>query len=327
MAVSAVKLRMLYIMQILQEETDEDHPMTADRIAEKLEKDHMITVDRKTVYRDIETMNEAGIEICRTASKKGGYYYGTRKFELPELKLLVDAVQASKFITSKKSDDLIRKLGSLASKEEARHPQRQVYISHRPKTGNETIYYNVDAIHTALYENSTITFQYTVWTTKKELVPKHGGALYEVSPHALAWDDENYYLVAYDAAAGKIKHYRVDKMKDTQLTKKPREGMEAFRDFNLAEYVKKTFGMYGGHDEDVVFTCPDYLAGVMFDRFGTDIMVYPAGEGRFKTHALVAVSPQFFGWVTAIGKELRIESPEHVKQEYREYLKNIVDAY
>ncbi len=327
MANDSVKFRAIRVMQILMDETDEEHPMSANRISQRLEATNDITADRKTIYDDIQVLKDAGVDILRTPSKKGGFYVASRKFELPEVKLLVDAVQASKFITTKKSDELIKKLGTLTSKEEANQLKRHIFIHNRPKTGNETIYYNVDKIHTAMFENKTITFQYTVWNTKKELVPKKEGKLYEVSPHALTWDDENYYLVAYDAEAGKIKHYRVDKMKDTSLTRKDREGIEEFRNFNLAEYAKKTFGMYGGHDEDVVFICENSLVGVIIDRFGTDIMIHPVDADHFKTHALISVSRQFFGWVTAVGKGLHISGPENVKEEYKNYLLDIMGEY
>lgn len=174
-----------------------------------------------------------------------GNYVGNRQFELPELKLLVDAVQSSKFITTKKSRELIKKLQAFTSKAEAEQLQRQVFISNRPKTGNETIYYNVDQIHASIFQNKKVQFQYAEWTEKKELRLKRNGSYYQVSPWALTWDDENYYLIAYDEQSDCIKHYRVDKMQHMTMCDEKRVGKEKFQNFDLVAFSKKTFGMYG----------------------------------------------------------------------------------
>ena len=314
MAVSQVKLRTLYIMKMLLEKTDEKYTMSAADIDKALG-DYGMSADRKTVYNDIETLREFGMDVLQTKGSNSGYYIGSRKFELPELKLLVDAVQASKFISRKKSEELIRKLESLASEHDARQLQRNVFIYNRPKTGNETIYYNVDKIHTAILENRQIQYQYAEWTVKKELIPKKNGAVYTVSPWSLTWDDANYYLIAYDEASDCMKHYRVDKMQRTRVIRQERVGKERFQDFDLVEFSKKTFSMYGGHDEEVTLQCGNELIGVILDRFGTDVMIVPADEGQFRVRVLVAVSPQFFGWVTGIGVRLRIAGPERVQKE------------
>lgn len=326
MAVSQVKLRTLYIMKMLLEKTDEKYTMSAADIDKALG-DYGMSADRKTVYNDIETLREFGMDVLQTKGSNSGYYIGSRKFELPELKLLVDAVQASKFISRKKSEELIRKLESLASEPDARQLQRNVFIYNRPKTGNETIYYNVDKIHTAILENRQIQCQYAEWTVKKELIPKKNGAVYTVSPWSLTWDDANYYLIAYDEASDCMKHYRVDKMQRTRVIRQERVGKERFQDFDLVEFSKKTFSMYGGHDEEVTLQCGNELIGVILDRFGTDIMIVPADEGQFRVRVLVAVSPQFFGWVTGIGVRLRIAGPERVQKEYKEYLEGIMEGY
>ena len=210
MAISQVKLRMLYTMRFLLEKSDEKHTLSAADINCLLQ-EYGMSADRKTVYSDIETLREFGMDIVQVRGTNGGYYIGSREFELPELKLLVDAVQASKFISRKKSEELIQKLENLTNEYDARLLQRNVFIYNRPKTGNETIYYNVDQIHTAILENRQIAYQYAEWTVQKTLSPKRNGAVYRVSPWALTWDDENYYLIAYDEAVDVIKHYRVDK--------------------------------------------------------------------------------------------------------------------
>ena len=197
----------------------------------------------------------------------------------------------------------------------------------RPKTENETVYYNVDYIHTAIYENKQIKFHYAEWTVKKELKFKKNGAFYVVSPWALTWDDENYYLVAYDAAAGIIKHYRVDKMRDTEIMEADRKGEESFKNFDLAAFAKKTFGMYGGVDAEVILECRNELVGVVIDRFGHDVWMCPHGEDYFRARVPVAVSSQFFGWITGIGSGMRIVGPEDVRQQYKEYLQNAIQNY
>lgn len=326
MSVSLVKLRTLYIMKILLEKTDEGHVMSAADIGKAL-KNYGISADRKTVYSDIETLNEFGMDILQAKGTNGGYYIGSREFELPELKLLVDAVQASKFISRKKTEELIGKLESLASEHDARQLQRNVFIYNRPKTGNETIYYNVDQIHAAILANRQIQYQYAEWTIEKKLRPRKGGAVYTVSPWSLAWDSENYYLIAYDENADSIRHYRVDKMQKTKVTDIERTGKEKFQDFDLAELAKKTFSMYGGRDEKVVLRCCNELVGVILDRFGTDVMIVPEDGGYFKVHILVAVSPQFFGWITGLGEKMQIDGPEYVREEYRNYINGILSKY
>ena len=321
------KLKLLYLMRILLEETDERHILNAIELCEKLERDYGLTCNRKTIYRDVERLRTFGIEVEQIKGDHQGYYIAARDFELPELKLLVDAVQSSKFITKKKSDELIKKLGKLASREEAKQLERYVFIYNRPKTENETIYYNVDAIHSAIYQNKQISFQYAEWTVRKTQTFRHNGARYQLSPWSLTWDDENYYLVAYDEKEGKIKHFRVDKMRGTRVEEVYRQGKEHFEDFDLASYAKKTFGMYGGHDEKVTLVCSNGLAGVVLDRFGNDIMLHEVDTDHFAVTVLVSVSRQFFGWVTGIGKDMRIEGPENVRREYREYLKEIMGSY
>lgn len=326
MAVSAVKLRVLYIMKILIEKTDETHTLSAADIDRMLHV-YGMSADRKTVYSDIETLREYGLDIVQAKGTNGGYYIGRRSFELPELKLLVDAVQSSRFISRKKSEELIGKLESLCSKNQARLLQRNVFIYNRVKTGNETIYYNVDRIHSAILEDCQITFHYGEWTVRKILKLKKNGALYRVSPWALTWDNQNYYLIAYDEKAGLIKHYRVDKMKDMDILQERRLGKECFRNFDLAAFAKKTFSMYGGHDEVVTLMCRNEFAGVIIDRFGSDTMLIPADDSYFKVRVPVAVSPQFFGWIAGVGAGIVIEGPDHVREEYARYLRQLLELY
>ena len=327
MALFDQKLRTLRLMEILLERTNDEHMLNASELCTILDQEYGISTDRRTIYTEMEVLDKFGLDIQQKKGKCPGYYIGARDFELPELKLLVDAVQSSKFITEKKSKELIQKLEKLCCKSDADILSKYVFIVNRPKTENETVYYNVDYIHNAIFENKEIRFHYAEWTVKKELKLKKNGAFYVVSPWALTWDDENYYLVAYDAAAGIIKHYRVDKMRDTGILETERKGEESFQNFDLAAFAKKTFGMYGGADAEITLECKNGLAGVVIDRFGHDVWMSPRGENHFRTRVVVSVSPQFFGWLTGIGSGMRIVGPEDVKQQYKEYLQGVIQNY
>ncbi len=330
-AVGNHKLALLYMMRELLNKTDDDHTLNATQLISVLE-GYNCQADRRTIYSNVRVLQDFGIDVIKAEGNSGGYYIGSRDFELPELKLLVDAVQSSKFITAKKTQELIGKIEKLTNEQKARELNRAVFIRNRRKAGNETIYYNVDGIHEAMNANRQVTFRYAEWTPAKKLVPKRGGQLYRVSPWALTWDDENYYLIAHedDGSGGHIRHYRVDKMLDLTVSDGARVGQEAFKDFDLASFAKKTFGMYGGRDESVVLRCENSLAGVVLDRFGSDVMLMPGRDedkGHFTVRLMISVSPQFFGWITGIGPGMQIVSPENVREEYLEYLDSIYGLY
>lgn len=326
MDTTSVKLRTLILMRILLQKTNEDHPLNAAGLAKELEYYDM-TIDRKTVYKDIEILRDFGLDIQQAKGTGGGYYIGGRDFELAELKLLVDSVQSCKFITSKKSMELIRKLGQLTNEHEARQLQRYVYIYNRIKSSSETIYYIVDDIHTAMLNNRQIRFRYAEWTMQKKLEAKNHGMEYVVSPWALTWNDQNYYLIGYEQEAQDIRHYRVDKIQKLAVCDTEREGKEAFRNFDLALFSKKTFGMYHGKDEKVTLSCENSMIGVIIDRFGKDSMIIPADENHFHINTLISTSPQFFGWIAGLSGKVVIHSPEYVRDEYKEYLKGLLESY
>ena len=320
------KMKILWLRELLLEETDRDHPLNAAQITEKLESRYGCTCNRKTIYADVERLRTYGMRIEQNKGQNSGYYVKHRNFELPELKLLVDAVQSSKFITKERSEELIRKLGKETSREYAKQLRRQVFIYNRIKAGNDAIYKNVDAVHTAIQNNLQIGFRYCEWTVRKELHRRRDGAEYIVSPWALTWDDENYYLVGFDAEKGMIRHYRVDKMQEIRITDEERRGRENFANFDLAAFARKTFGMFGGEDRKITLEAENHLAGVLIDRFGTDIIMAPHSGDRFHTAVTVTVSPQFFGWLAGIGKGIRILQPEEVREQYRGYLRDIVES-
>lgn len=320
------KIKLLYLMQILLEKTDESHALTSSQLIEELSA-LGVRAERKTIYDDIETLKLFGMDIVNRRESPAGYFVASRQFELPELKLLVDTVQASRFITAKKSDELIHKLEQLASRHEARQLQRQVTVTGRIKTMNESIYYNVDKIHEAISANVMISFQYFEWTVEKEARPRRGGALYQISPWALTWDDENYYMIGYDKAAGAVKHYRVDKMMNIQLTKKLRQGKECFQHFNLAEFSRKTFGMFGGEEQELRLRFENRFAGVVIDRFGKDVTMRSDGDEHFIARVRVTVSGPFYGWLSGLGPGVRIVSPKTAAQDYQAFLTSLLEQY
>lgn len=320
------KAKIMYLMRLFLEETDAEHPLSRKQLEEKLA-DLGIHAERKSLYHDIDTLKLFGLDIAYRKERPEGYYLASREFELPELKLLVDAVQSSRFITEKKSAELIRKIEGLASRYEAKQLQRQVVVVDRIKAMNESIYYNIDKLHTAIGRNRQILFQYFEWTVRKEIRLRRNGAFYQISPWALTWDNENYYLIGYDAEAGMLKHFRVDKMLRLELLDESRAGKEEFGRCDLAHYTKKTFGMFGGEDEALRIRFQNRYIGVVIDRFGKDVPVRPDGEDHFTVRVEVSVSEQFFGWLTGLGTGAEILSPEHVADAFREFLKDISGIY
>ncbi len=320
------KIKTLYLMRILLERTDENHGLTAEELIAAL-RDMDVDAERKALYDDIETLRVFGLDIETRRGKHTTYHVVSREFELPELKLLVDAVQSSKFITQKKSSELIKKLSNFASRQEAQQLRRNVVVHNRIKTMNESIYYFVDAIHEAIGKNVKITFQYYTWNEQKEKVLRHDGRLYEISPWALTWDDENYYLIGFDSSAGTIKHFRVDKMQKIQLTAAKRDGEAHFKDFDLGAYSKKTFGMYGGQEETVTLRCKNHLAAIMIDRFGQDIVFRKVDEEHFEFHIKVQTSPLFYAWVLNFGDEIKITAPLSVQEALRSQLARVLALY
>lgn len=319
------KSKILYLIKILWEQSDEEHPLNAAELIEKLG-EYGIRAERKSVYDDIQRLQEFGMDIQQKKGRgNSGYYLASRTFTLPELKILVDVVQSSKFITRSKSEELIHKLETFANKFEGRQLQRQVYVASRVKASNEQIYDSVDQIHQALSEGSRICFTYLDWNLQKKLEPRRNGREYEVSPWSLAWNAENYYLIAYDEEEEKIKHYRVDKMGTIRLTHEKRNGQEAFADFDVAQYCNRTFNMYGGREEMVTLQFENQLLGVMMDRFGTQVSIRKRDGQHFSVRVPVAVSGQFFGWLAGIGRQVQILSPESVREQYRDYLKSLIE--
>lgn len=321
------KLKLIYLIKILYENTDDTHSLTMAEILAELS-DYGIEAERKSVYADLEALRTCGFDIIGEKRNKTYYYHiGNRQFELVELKLLVDAVQASKFITAKKSQELINKLEGLTSTYEAKQLQRQVYVAERIKTMNESIYYNVDKIHTAISTNVKISFQYFQWNLEKDMELRKNGQFYCISPWALTWTDENYYLIGYDSQADRIKHYRVDKMLRIETTEINREGKEYFEHFDMAVYTKKIFGMFDGNEEIVKLECENRFVGIMIDRFGKGIDIIKKDTEHFVVNVEVAVSRQFLGWLIALGEGVKVVEPKHVVQRMKDEIKQLEKRY
>ena len=321
------KLKLLYLARILSQETDDEHGLSLREIMDRLEV-YGIRADRKTLYQDMEELRQFGYDILMDLEGQNTrYHLGGRDFEMPELKLLVDSVQAAKFITNRKSRELIGKLENLVSRYQAQQLHRQVIISGRVKTMNESIYYNIDRLHEAINGDLQIRFQYYQWNVKKETELRRNGAWYQVSPWALMWDDENYYLIAYDAVDDKIKHYRVDKMLKIRTIDEARLGKARFQAFDAGKYARSIFGMFGGEETAVTVQGENRMVGVFIDRFGKDIPIAAIDEDHFEARINVALSQQFFGWIIALGEGIHIVGPEPVLKQMRSEIKRLNDQY
>ncbi len=322
------KSKLLYILKALYEQTDEQKCLSCSQIIDYLAENDII-VERKTVISDIACMKDFGLDIgVRKGKDISGYYLRSRDFELPELKIITEAILSSRYISGKKSKELIGKLSSLVGPSEKKELSREVFVEGRVKTENESLYYNVDKLHTAIRDNRQITFVYLIWNRNKELVPKNQNRLYRVSPFALTVKDDNYYLIAYDYYSNQIRHYRVDKMKNIDiLSKEPREGFEEFNAFDLGFYTTSNFGMFAGENDTVTVSLPEEKIGILLDRFGKEIDIRPLKDNRVSCRIKVSVSNQFFGWFFGLGPEFKIEMPKAVKIQYIEYLQDALATY
>lgn len=318
------KLKLLYLLQILQNETDEENPIKTADILRRLS-DMGIAAERKSVYRDIERLKDAGFDVVSAAG--GGYFMGSRSFELSEVKLLTDAVQASRFITYQKSCALIEKLKMLVSPFQAASIDRQLHMTGRPKTANEQIYYAIDTVYDAIARDRQISFRYLDYTLGGEKHYRSDGSIYTVSPYALVWDDENYYLYAYYEKRDKISNFRVDKMDGVRLTELKRQKSEEYKHFDPVKQSKAQFSMFGGEEEWVTVSIEDKYIGVFVDRFGDD-MTLEKGENGFSAVRFKAeVSRTFFSWMFQFGTGVKVLSPERVRKGMKEMLVGVLKIY
>ena len=322
------KLKLLYLKEILERKTDETHCLTASQMVEQLAQKG-VRAERKSVYDDLEALEVYGLDIA-SEGRNTGYHLLSRDFELAEVKLMVDAIQSSKFLTEQKSYELIKKLECLCSEYEARNLQHQVYMTNRIKTENNSIHYNVDNIQRAIEADKKIGFKMFGYTREKEIVERRYGYMYRVSPYALIYEDDNYYLLGYDDKHRMIQHYRVDRMKGVSILEMERDGKEAFAKLDMAQYEKYTFSMYGssgGKLTPVTMEFYNMMANVVMDKFGHDVSMIPQGNWRFRITVPVSVSPQFYAWVFGLGKCVEIIEPVNVREGMKRMLEKVAQKY
>ena len=318
------KLKILYILDYLQKNSHEDHLVRASELISMLDRQHGISCDRKTVYSDIAALQDYGVDIVSVPGKNGGYYIASRIFELPELKLLIDAVQSSRYLTEKKSRELIEKLCAQCNEQDASLIKRNVLVSGRVKSMNETIYYNVDAIQDAIAQNKQIHFRYFDWGMDRRR--KYREKEYRASPYGLCQDHENCYLLALSERHG-ITSYRVDRMTDISISSENRAPCPELTGKNLNEHASRLFQMYAGDQLNVKMRFHKDLLNVVIDRFGKDIMLIPDGDEYFNFTAGVAVSPMFLSWVIGFGSKAKILYPESVVQQCKQLCMEAMSQY
>lgn len=323
---SQQKAKLLLIAKYLLEDSDELHPLSMGQILAYLQR-RGVEAERKSIYDDLDTLRQFGWDIVTRKGQSGGYFLSQRRFELAELKLLVDAVQASRFITQRKTAQLIRKLSALASSHQSAQLRRQVFSADRVKSMNESIYYNVDALHQTISSERQVEFRYFDYTVSKERRFRRNGGLYRVSPYALIWDNQRYYLLGWDGDAAAFKHYRVDRMVEIRESSQKREGEAAFAQLDMDRYVQQTFDMFGGQPALVNLEFDESMAGVVIDRFGKDTIIISSGQDSFTVDVKVAVSPRFYAWVAGLGGACRILGPPEVRRGMKEHLQKIAAAY
>ncbi len=322
-----MRLKLLFLSKILREQTDEDHPITMPEIIDELGK-YDIGANRKSLYEDLEALRQYGLDVIKDRRGPQTYYYlGNREFQLAELKFLVDAIESSQFITERKAKDLIEKLSHTASVYDAKLLERGVKIPGRVRSMNESIYYTLDTIHTAMNNGKQIKFHYFRWNVKGEEEFRKDGEFYEVSPWMLVLDDEKYYLVAYDISEKIFKHYRVDKMRDVEESVKKRNGVMEFKKLNKAKYTQQYFRMFGGELETVTLRCKNELSNVIVDQFGKDVTMIPKDDEHFMVKVEVALSDQFFGWVISLGDGVMIEGPKKSVKRMKELGERVARMY
>lgn len=322
------KLKLLYLLKILYEQSDEEHFLPMSYLIEKLAS-YGVSAERKSIYSDLEYLEQFGFDIIKEKGKNAGYALLSREFELAHLKHLVDSVQASKFITEKKADELIKKLEGLTSKHNAKKLRRNVYISQSVKSINETIYYNIDTLHEAINNKKKVAFKYFEYNLNKERVLKNNGDDYIASPYSLTICDENYYLVSHYEKHENFSNFRVDKMEKIRILDEDIVDYKTFTDpsFEIADYSKKLFSMFSGEIKDVKILCENSLVNAVIDRFGRDVLIRKETDTHFVATLKVSQSPTFFAWVFTFGDKMKIISPSDTAKEFKNTINKVKGIY
>ena len=315
-----VKSRLVVLAKMFYALTDEEHTMTNIEILNYLE-ENKVPANEKTLRGDIKLLRELGFDIVTIVSRPNRYYQGKREFTLPELKLLIDAVCSSRFITTKKSHDLGVKLSELASDNQKKELRRNVYATNRVKNSNEAVYGMVDIINEAINRHRTITFQYREYTGELKPILRNDGEVYELSPYALFWNEDYYYVVGWSDKHNNVSSFRADRLVDPEIT--DRRAAKKPEDFDLDDYSRRIFEMYDGEPTEVLLEVKDDFAKYIVDRFGTNLETTPATDGYFRVTVEVSLSPTFYAWVFQFGGGIRILSPEKAVEEIREMAKKV----
>lgn len=315
------KNRILYLKDILEKYTDEEHPLTTSQIVQLLERDYSLTVHRTTIPKDISALTSYGMDIVTVKSTQTKYFLGERSFEIPELTLLIDAVMASKFITTGKSKRLVEKLYDLTSVHAAKKLNRNMYVADRIKPKNEHIYYIVDAINEAINRNRQIAFQYYEYSGLKKKVLRHKGEIYKISPYHLVWNGDFYYVVGFSDKHSKVVSFRVDRIASTPMLLQDKAAPIP-KGFDLAKYTKEVFAMFDGETMTVDLRCDNSLMKIIVDKFGEDVTVLAYDMTSFRLIVDVFVSPTFYGWLFGFGGKIQILGPKRVKEEYVHMVEN-----
>lgn len=320
------KLKLAYIYRMLMEETDENHTLTVGDIIDRLGK-LGVKAERKSIYDDIKSLQDLGVDVVSERSRANCYFIGDRDFQLPELKLLVDAVASCRSIPANKSNDLIKKLGKLTSSHCAKQLERQVHVVNRVKSIREGVLYAVDKLNTAILEGKKVSFKYWEWTYERKTRLRKDGKDYIASPCALWWDNGNYYLVTYSSKYEHFVHYRVDRLKDVRVLEEQSEFNGKDNKFDISKYANAHFGMYGGELTKVRIYFDNALANPVFDQFGPEVEVYKSGKQGFEISEQVVVSPQFFSWLAGFGDGAKLLTPSAVVKDFKKFLNNILKNY
>ncbi len=319
------QLRILYLYQILLRYSDPDHPISTNDIIQMMDEQHQIKMHRTTVPKDIAVLNSCGIEVEEIRSRDKKYYLGERTFEVPELKLLIDAVESSRFISDRKSEELIQKLKEIASDKDAEKLKRNIYTTGKVKTTNRKVPYIIDAINDAINTGRQISFKYIEYNAEKEQVLRNDGKAYVLSPYSLIWNGDYYYVVGYSHMRNHIESFRVDRIKSQPRILK-KAAMPMPEDFNISEYASEVFRMY---DTDkpvpVTLLCENELMKYVIDQFGMDVDTQIVDEDHFEAHVNVCTSYTFYAWVFGMHGEMQILAPSSVKEEYREMVKHATE--
>lgn len=319
------RTKILHLQDILLDETDDEHGLTMPQIIERLG-EKGIGAERKAIYDDLDGLEFYGLEILRRRSSKTEYAIGTRDFQLPELLLLADAVQSSRFLTKNKSEELIKKLQKLAPKHHRKLFEKSMHVGGRIKMQNESVYYNIDTIQEAIKSKKKITFQYSSYGFKKEKILRHDEKRYLESPVGLIYKDEYYYLFTYNDEKEKFLTFRVDRMVSIRATNEPIPRLAAIKNFDVQKHAMLAFSMFEGEEVGVTLIVDKSLIGVIIDRFGSDVPIFPLDETTARVPVRIMESDLFFGWLVQFGTKINIEKPESLAAAYKQHLISIIES-